>query len=248
MPGTVEFRNVSFAYPGAEAPVLDGISFTAVPGTTTAIIGSTGSGKSTLLNLLPRFLDPTSGDVLVGGRNIRSLPLRLLRESLSLVPQRAYLFSGTVAGNLRIGAPEASDDDLLRALRTAQADDFVNELPHGLDSPVSQGGTNLSGGQRQRLCIARALLRDAPVYLFDDSFSALDYATDARLREALTPLVRRSTVIVVAERVATITDAGLILVLDNGRLVAEGTHDQLLDSSPTYQEIASSQLALGGAL
>lgn len=246
--GTVEFRDVTFAYPGAEAPVLDGISFTAAPGTTTAIIGSTGSGKSTLINLLPRFLDATSGEVMIGGHNVRSLPLHFLRDSLSLVPQRAYLFSGTVAENLRIGAPEASDDDLLRVLRTAQAEDFVRELPHGLHTAVAQGGTNFSGGQRQRLCIARALLRDAPVYLFDDSLSALDYATDARLRQALAPLTRRSTVIIVAERIATILDAGLILVLDKGRLVAQGTHAELMSSSPVYQEIAASQLTLGGKL
>jgi ATP-binding cassette subfamily B protein len=246
--GTVEFRDVSFAYPGAEAPVLDGISFTAAPGTTTAIIGSTGSGKSTLLNLLPRFLEATSGEVMVGGHDVRSLPLHFLRDSLSLVPQRAYLFSGTVADNLRIGAPEASDDDLFRALRTAQAEDFVRDLPLGLHTAVTQGGTNFSGGQRQRLCIARALLRDAPVYLFDDSLSALDYTTDARLRQALAPLVRRSTVIIVAERIATILDAGLILVLDKGRLVAQGTHGELMNSSPVYQEIAASQLALGGQL
>lgn len=244
--GTVEFRDVTFAYPGAEAPVLDRISFTASPGTFTAIIGSTGSGKSTLLNLLPRFLDATSGEVLIGGHNVKSLPLHFLRNSLSLVPQRAYLFSGTVAENLRIAAPDAGDDDLFRALRTAQAEDFVRDLPHGLHAPVSQGGTNFSGGQRQRLCIARALLRDAPVYLFDDSLSALDHTTDARLREALTPLTRRSTVIIVAERIATILDAGLILVLDNGRLVAQGTHSELMRTSTVYQEIAASQLALGG--
>ncbi|MBT2597178.1 ABC transporter ATP-binding protein [Arthrobacter sp. ISL-72] len=244
--GTVEFRDVTFAYPGAEAPVLDRISFTASPGTTTAIIGSTGSGKSTLLNLLPRFLDATSGDIMIGGHNVRSLPLHFLRNSISLVPQRAYLFSGTVAENLRIAAPEASDDDLVRALRSAQAEDFVRALPQGLHSPVSQGGTNFSGGQRQRLCIARALLRDAPVYLFDDSLSALDYATDARLRQALAPLTRRSTVIIVAERIATILDAGLILVLDKGKLVAQGTHSELLRTSTVYREIAASQLALGG--
>jgi ATP-binding cassette subfamily B protein len=246
--GTVEFRDVTFAYPGAEAPVLDGISFTASPGTITAIIGSTGSGKSTLLNLLPRFLDATSGEVMIGGHNVRSLPLHFLRDSLSVVPQRAYLFAGTVAENLRIAAPGATDDDIFHALRTAQAEDFVRELPQGIDSPVGQGGTNLSGGQRQRLCIARALLRNAPVYLFDDSFSALDYATDARLRQALVPLTRGSTVIIVAERIATILDAGLILVLDQGRLVGRGTHAELMRTSPVYQEIAASQLALGGRL
>jgi ATP-binding cassette subfamily B protein len=244
----VEFRNVTFAYPGAEAPVLDRISFTASPGTVTAIIGSTGSGKTTLLNLLPRFLETTSGEVLIGGHDVKSLPVHFLRDSLSLVPQRAYLFSGTVAENLRIAAPEASDADLLRALRTAQAEDFVRDLPDGIHSPVSQGGTNFSGGQRQRLCIARALLRDAPVYVFDDSLSALDYATDARLRQALVPLTHRSTVIIVAERIATILDAGLILVLDQGRLVAQGTHAELMRTSTVYQEIAASQLALGGRL
>jgi ATP-binding cassette subfamily B protein len=247
-PGTVEFRNVSFAYPGAEAPVLDGISFTAVPGATTAIIGATGSGKSTLLSLLPRFLDPTGGEVLLGGRDVRSVPLEQLRNSLSLVPQHAHLFSGTVAENLRIAAPEASDAELMQALRTAQAEDFVQELPDGLHAAVRQGGTNFSGGQRQRLCIARALLRDAPVYLFDDSFSSLDYSTDARLRSALAPLIRRATVIVVAERVATILDAGLILVLSNGRVAAQGTHLELMDASSAYREIAASQLALGGML
>ena len=246
--GTVEFRDVTFAYPGAEAPVLHRISFTASPGTTTAIIGSTGSGKSTLLNLLPRFLDATSGDIMIGGHNVRSLPLHFLRNSISLVPQRAYLFSGTVAENLRIAAPDASDDDLVRALRSAQAEDFVRALPQGLHSPVSQGGTNFSGGQRQRLCIARALLRDAPVYLFDDSLSALDYATDARLRQSLAPLTRRSTVIIVAERIATILDASLILVLDKGKLVAQGTHSELMRTSTVYREIAASQLALGGRL
>ena len=246
--GTVEFRDVSFAYPGAEAPVLDRVSFTASPGTFTAIIGSTGSGKSTLLNLLPRFLDATSGEILIGGHNVKSLPLHFLRNSLSLVPQRAYLFTGTVAENLRIAAPDATDDELLRALRTAQAEDFVHDLPLGLHAPVSQGGTNFSGGQRQRLCIARALLRDAPVYLLDDSLSALDHATDARLRLALAPLTRRSTVIIVAERIATILDAGLILVLDKGRLVAQGTHADLMRTSTVYQEIAASQLALGGSV
>lgn len=241
---TVEFRNVTFAYPGAEAPVLDGVSFTAVPGTTTAIIGATGSGKTTLLNLLPRFLDATGGEISLGGRDVRALPLGFLRAHMSLVPQQSYLFSGTLAANLRFGSPAAGDEELWAVLRTAQAEDFVRALPDGLDSPVSQGGTNFSGGQRQRLCIARALLRAAPVYLFDDSFSALDYGTDARLREAIEPLLRSATVLIVAERVATIMDAGLILVLEDGRLVAQGTHKELMGSSPSYQEIAASQLVL----
>jgi ATP-binding cassette subfamily B protein len=242
--GTVEFRNVSFAYPGAEAPVLDSISFTAVPGTTTAIIGATGSGKSTLLNLLPRFLGATAGQITIGGREVRDLPLATLRSLVALVPQHSYLFSGTLADNLRMGSPEATDDELWDVLTAAQAAGFVRRLPQGLLSPVSQGGTNFSGGQRQRLCIARALLRRAPVYLFDDSFSALDYGTDDRLRKAMEPLLRAATVLVVAERVATIVDAGLILVLENGRLVAQGTHQELMDSAPSYQEIAASQLVL----
>ena len=242
--GTVEFRDVAFAYPGAEAPVLAGVSFTAVPGTTTAIVGATGSGKTTLLNLLPRFLDPTAGTISIGGRGTRSLPLASLRSLIAMVPQQSYLFSGTLAENLRMGGPDASDAELWRALETAQAADFVRDLDGGLDAPVRQGGTNFSGGQRQRLCIARALLRAAPVYVFDDSFSALDYGTDVRLRAALAPLLRSATVLVVAERVSTIVDAGLILVLEDGRLVAQGTHKELMATSPTYQEIAASQLVL----
>jgi len=242
--GTVEFRDVAFAYPGAEAPVLAGVSFTAVPGTTTAIVGATGSGKTTLLNLLPRFLDPTAGTISIGGRGTRSLPLASLRSLIAMVPQQSYLFSGTLAENLRMGGPDASDAELWRALETAQAADFVRDLDGGLDAPVRQGGTNFSGGQRQRLCIARALLRAAPVYVFDDSFSALDYGTDERLRAALAPLLRSATVLVVAERVSTIVDAGLILVLEDGRLVAQGTHKELMATSPTYQEIAASQLVL----
>lgn len=240
----VEFRSVSFAYPGAEAPVLDSISFRAAPGTTTAVIGATGSGKTTLLNLLPRFLAATDGQITIGGRDIRELPLATLRSLIALVPQQSYLFSGTVADNLRMGAPAASDEQLWDVLATAQAAGFVRRLPLGLESPVSQGGTNFSGGQRQRLCIARAVLRRAPIYLFDDSFSALDYGTDYRLRRALEPLLRSATILVVAERVATIVDAGLILVLENGRLVAQGTHLELMESSATYQEIAASQLVL----
>ena len=240
----VEFRDVSFAYPGAEAPVLDGVSFTAVPGTVTAVIGATGSGKTTLLNLLPRFLAATGGQISIGGCDIRGLSLDTLRNMIAVVPQHSYLFSGTLAENLRMAAPAATDEDLWRALGSAQAEEFVRMLPEGLDAPVSQGGTNFSGGQRQRLCIARALLREAPVYLFDDSFSALDYGTDYRLREAIGPLLRSATVLIVAERVATIVDAGLILVLEDGRLVAQGTHHQLMASSPSYREIAASQLVL----
>ncbi|MCU1533158.1 MAG: transporter ATP-binding protein [Arthrobacter sp.] len=241
---SVEFRGVAFAYPGAEAPVLEGVTFTAAPGTTTAIIGATGSGKTTLLNLLPRFLDTTAGEISIGGRPVRALPLAFLRSLIALVPQQSYLFSGTVAENLRMGAPAATEEELWQVLRTAQAEDFVRGLPRGLSSPVSQGGTNFSGGERQRLCIARALLRAAPVYLFDDSFSALDYGTDARLRQAMEPLLRSATVLIVAERVATIVDAGLILVLEDGRLIGQGTHKELMASSPSYQEIAASQLLL----
>jgi len=241
---TVEFRNVSFAYPGAEAPVLDGVSFTASSGTTTAIIGATGSGKTTLLNLLPRFLDATAGGISIGGRNVRALPLEALRDLIAMVPQQSYLFTGTVADNLRLGSPAADEPELWQALETAQAADFVRALPLGLEAPVSQGGTNFSGGERQRLCIARALLKKAPVYLFDDSFSALDYGTDVRLRAAIEPLLRSATVLIVAERVATIVDAGLILVLEDGRVVAQGTHSELMQSSPSYQEIADSQLVL----
>jgi ATP-binding cassette subfamily B protein len=240
----VAFRNVSFAYPGAEAPVLDGVSFTAAPGAVTAVIGATGSGKTTLLNLLPRFLEATGGEISIGGCDVRALPLAELRNLIAVVPQHSYLFSGTIAANLRMAAPAATDAELWQALDAAQAEEFVRTLPQGLESPVSQGGTNFSGGQRQRLCIARALLRKAPVYLFDDSFSALDYGTDYRLREAMAPLLRTATVLIVAERVATIVDAGLILVLEDGRLVAQGTHHQLMESSPSYREIAASQLVL----
>ncbi|WP_445156199.1 ABC transporter ATP-binding protein [Arthrobacter sp. Hor0625] len=243
-PAAVEFRGVSFAYPGAEAPVLSDISFTAAPGSTTAIVGATGSGKTTLLNLLPRFLDPTAGSITLGGQDIRSLPLGALRERMSLVPQHSYLFSGSVADNLRIGGPAATDAELWGALDTAQAEDFVRRLPGGLDAPVSQGGTNFSGGQRQRLCIARALLRQAPVYLFDDSFSALDYVTDRRLRAALDSLLAPATVLIVAERVSTIERADQILVLEDGLLAARGSHAELMESSRTYREIAASQLVL----
>ena len=242
----VEFHNVGFSYPGAEAPVLAGISFTAAPGTTTAILGSTGSGKSTLLNLVPRFLDSTSGRISLDGTDIKDLPLAGLRRSMSIVPQHSHLFSGTIAANLRVAAPEATDSELWAALETAQTMRFMRDLPHGLETRVGQGGTSLSGGQRQRLCIARALLRKAPLYLFDDSFSALDYATDVRLREALQSNLSTATVIVVAERISAVEAADLVLVLDGGHLVAQGTHLELLAGSATYREIAESQLALDG--
>ena len=241
---TVEFRNVTFAYPGAETPVLAGISFTARPGSITAIIGSTGSGKSTLLNLLPRFVDAVDGVITLGGRDVRTFGLNDLRQRMAVVPQHAYLFSGTVAGNLRMAAPDATEEELWRALRRAQADEFVRKLPNGLNAAIGQGGTGLSGGQRQRLCIARAILRKAQLFLLDDSFSALDYATEASVRHALAPVLETATTLVVAERIASIMDAGQILVLDGGRLVAQGTHAELLKTSRTYREIAESQLEL----
>jgi ATP-binding cassette subfamily B protein len=241
---TVEFRDVVFAYPGAETPVLAGISFTAHAGSTTAIVGSTGSGKSTLLNLLPRFLDAVGGEIGLDGRNIRTFGLDDLRGRMAVVPQQAYLFAGTVAGNLRMAAPAATDGDLWEALRRAQAEDFVRNLPNGLNAAVGQGGAGLSGGQRQRLCIARAILRKAQVFLFDDSFSALDYATEARVRRALVPVLEAATVIIVAERIASIMDAEQILVLNDGRLEGQGTHAELLRTSRTYREMAESQLAL----
>jgi ATP-binding cassette subfamily B multidrug efflux pump len=244
--GVVQFSRVGFSHPGAEAPVLGEISFTAVPGTTTAIVGSTGSGKSTLLNLIPRFLDSTAGTISLDGADIKDLPLDTLRGAMSIVPQHSHLFTGTIADNLRMAAPDATDAELWEALEAAQTMRFMRELPLGLATPVGQGGTNLSGGQRQRLCITRALLRKSPLYLFDDSFSALDYDTDTRLRQVLAARLSAATVIVVAERISAVENADLILVLDNGHLVAQGTHPELLESSSTYREIADSQLALDG--
>jgi ATP-binding cassette, subfamily B, multidrug efflux pump len=240
--GTVEMRGATFQYPGADEPVLCDISFLARAGQTTAIIGSTGSGKTTLLSLVPRLFDATGGSVLVDGVDVRDLAPELLHSRIGLVPQKAYLFSGTIASNLRYGREDATDDDLWESLRIAQADDFVRALPEGLEAPVAQGGTNFSGGQRQRLAIARAVVRRPEIYVFDDSFSALDLATDARLRAALRPTTRESTVIVVAQRVSSIVDADQILVLDGGSLVGVGTHDELLESCPTYAEIVQSQL------
>lgn len=241
-PGTVEFRNVTFAYPGAEEPVLDSVSFTAKPGTTTAIIGSTGAGKSTLLSLVPRLYDATSGQVLVGGVDVRDLDLDTLWSVMGIVPQRPYLFTGTIGSTLRYGKANATDEELWAALAVAQAKDFVEQMPQGLETPVAQGGTTVSGGQRQRLSIARALVRSPHVLLFDDSFSALDTATDSRLRAALKKAVADATVIVVAQRVSSIMDADQILVIEHGRIIDRGTHAQLLASSETYQEIVSTQL------
>ncbi|MEU2256151.1 ABC transporter ATP-binding protein [Nocardia xishanensis] len=243
-PASVDFQFCEFAFPGAEKPVLRAIRFQVEPGTTTAIVGSTGSGKTTLLNLIPRLIDVTDGAVRVGGTDVRHLDLEVLREQIGLVPQKAYLFSGTVASNLRYGNPDATDEELWRCLEIAQAADFVREMPQGLETPVAQGGTTVSGGQRQRLAIARALVRKPRVYLFDDSFSALDVATDARLREALKPETKNASVIIVAQRIATIRDADQIVVLEDGVMAGIGTHEQLLRDCPEYQEIVASQLSV----
>ncbi|KQX61684.1 ABC transporter ATP-binding protein [Angustibacter sp. Root456] len=241
-PASVELRDAGFTYPGADSPVLEGISFTAQPGQVTAVIGSTGSGKTTLLGLVARLIDPTVGSVRIADVDVRDLDPELLWHRIGLVPQRPYLFSGTVASNLRYGNPDASDDELWAALDVAQASDFVREAG-GLEAPIAQGGTNVSGGQRQRLCIARALVVRPDVYLFDDAFSALDLATDARLRRALQPITGEATVIVVAQRVSTIIDADQVVVLDSGRVVGIGRHDELLETCPTYAEIVESQAA-----
>jgi ATP-binding cassette subfamily B multidrug efflux pump len=234
------FRRVDFHYPGAEAAVLHDVSFEARPGRTTAVIGSTGAGKTTLVGLVPRLFDVSDGTVEVGGVDVRELELDDLWDRIGLVPQKPYLFSGTVASNLRYGNPEASDDELWEALRISQGEDFVRAMG-GLDSPIAQGGTNVSGGQRQRLAIARAVVTRPDIYLFDDSFSALDLSTDARLRRALRPVTAASTVVIVAQRVSTIVDADHIVVLDDGRVVGQGTHDELLATCETYQEIVESQ-------
>jgi ATP-binding cassette, subfamily B, multidrug efflux pump len=241
-PGRLELRHVEFRYPGAEAPVLHDISLVALPGQTTAIIGGTGSGKTTLVNLIPRLIDVTGGSLLVGGVDVRELDPAVLSDAVGLIPQKPYLFSGTVATNLRYGNQRATDEDLWKALDIAQARDFVERMPDGLNSRIAQGGTNVSGGQRQRLAIARALVHRPEIYLFDDSFSALDYATDARLRAALATEVTGATMIIVAQRVSTIRHADQILVLDAGRVVASGTHDELMLTSETYREIVLSQL------
>jgi ATP-binding cassette, subfamily B, multidrug efflux pump len=241
--GQVVFDDVSFRYPGAALPVIDGITFTAERGRTTAIIGSTGAGKTTLLSLVPRLVDVTSGAVLVDGVDVRSLDPDLLWSRLGYVPQRSYLFSGTVASTLRHGNPDADDDQLWAALDVAEARDFVEKLSGGLDAPVAQGGTNLSGGQRQRLAIARAVVRRPEIYLFDDAFSALDPGTDARLRTKLRTITHDSAVLVVAQRVSTILDADRIIVLDAGKIVGDGTHDELVRSCPPYAEIVQSQLS-----
>jgi ATP-binding cassette subfamily B multidrug efflux pump len=241
--GVVEFRGVEFRYPGAQEPVLRDISFRAEPGQTTAIVGSTGSGKSTLINLIPRFYDATSGAVLVDGVDIRTMDREDLWAQIGVVPQKAFLFGGTVSSNLRFGKADATDNELWRALEVAQGRDFVSEMDGGLEAAITQGGSNVSGGQRQRLAIARAVVKDAQIYVFDDSFSALDFATDARLRAALERELGGATVIIVAQRVGTILNADRIIVMDAGRIVGSGTHRQLLETNETYREIVYSQLS-----
>ena len=241
--GVVEFRNVEFRYPGAEHPILTDISFTAKPGEVTAIVGSTGSGKTTLLNLIPRFIDVTQGAVLLDGVDVREQSLEAIWHEIGLVPQRAFLFGGTIASNLRYGNPNASDEDLWHALEIAQAKGFVEELGEKLEAPVAQGGTNFSGGQRQRLSIARALVKRSHLYLLDDSFSALDYTTDAKLREALEADAKDAAIIIVAQRISTILNAQQIIVLENGKIAGIGSHHELMKSCQVYQEIVLSQLS-----
>ena len=242
---TLRFSGVEFSYPGASEPVLQDITFAAQPGQTTAIIGSTGAGKSTLLGLVPRLFDVTGGEVSVDGVDVRQLDPDLLWSKIGLVPQQGYLFSGTVASNLRYGRPDATEAEMWAALETAQARDFVEDMPDGLEAPIAQGGTNVSGGQRQRLAIARALISNPEIYLFDDSFSALDLATDVRLRHALRSITREATVIVVAQRVSTVVDADQIIVLEDGVVVGLGRHEELLTGCETYQQIVESQLGPG---
>ena len=240
--GQVEFKNVGFSYHGAQEPAICGISFTAKPGQVTAIIGSTGSGKSTLVKLIPRFYDTCEGQVLVDGVDVKDYPQDVLRQIIGFVPQRVSLVSGTIAGNIRYGKEDATDEEIKAALRTAQAEEFVSGLEEGIEAPVAQDGTNFSGGQKQRLSIARALVRKPEVYIFDDSFSALDFKTDAKLRQALAEETTNATVIIVAQRVSTVMNADNIIVLDEGKVAGQGRHKELLNSCGTYREIVSSQL------
>jgi ATP-binding cassette subfamily B protein len=241
--GYVEFRDVTFSYPGAEEPALSHISFTASPGEMTAIIGGTGSGKSTLISLIPRFYDVDSGEVLVDGKDIRQITQKCLREKVGFVPQTPILFSGSITDNIRYGKNDATDEEIKHAAEIAQASEFINSLDDGYQAPISQGGTNLSGGQKQRLSIARALVRKPSIYILDDSFSALDFKTDARLRAALKKETSNSTMIVVAQRVSTVMDADRIIVLDEGRIAGTGTHKELMENCEIYREIVYSQLS-----
>ena len=243
--GVVEFKNVSFGYEGAEEYAISNISFKANPGEITAIIGGTGSGKSSILNMIPRFYDAAEGEILVDGVNVRDLNQHVLRSKIGYVPQKAVLFTGTILDNIRYGKEDATEDEVLHALDVAQATDFVSKMKEGIHSPIAQGGTNVSGGQKQRLSIARAIVRKPEIYLFDDSFSALDFKTDAQLRAALKSETKDSTVIIVAQRVSTVMDANRILVMDEGRVVGCGTHEELLKTNEIYQQIVESQLKTG---
>jgi len=240
--GVIYFKDVSFAYPDANVPCIEHISFKTKPGTTTAIVGSTGSGKSSIINLIPRFYDATMGDIFVDGINIKEIPLRILRDKIGLVPQTAVLFKGTIKENILFGNNSANDDDINNALTVAQTEHFISQLPDGLNSYVAQGGKNFSGGQKQRLCIARALVKKPEIYVFDDSFSALDFKTDAKLRSALRTYTKDSSIIVVAQRVSSILEADNIIVLNEGKCVAQGTHNELLKSCKIYRDIVKSQL------
>ena len=241
--GELAFHDVSFTYPGGESPALSHISFTARPGETTAIIGSTGSGKSTLLNLIPRFYDASEGSITLDGQDIRSISQHDLRQQLGYVPQKGILFSGDIESNLKFGGKHISDDAMVSAARIAQADDFISQKAEGYHAPIAQGGSNVSGGQKQRLSIARAIAASPKIYLFDDSFSALDYKTDAALRQALAKAAADATIVIVAQRISTVMKAQQILVLDEGRIVGRGTHEELLKNCPTYLDIAKSQLS-----
>jgi ATP-binding cassette, subfamily B, multidrug efflux pump len=241
--GLVEFKDVTFSYPGAEMPAIENISFKMKPGEVTAIIGGTGSGKSTLINLIPRFYDADSGTVLVDGVDVREMTQERLREKIGFVPQQAVLFTGTISENIRYGKENATEDEVKHAADIAQATDFISAMDEGFDAKIAQGGTNVSGGQKQRLSIARALVRQPEIYIFDDSFSALDFKTDAKLRSALKQETVDSTLLIVAQRVSTIMDADQIIVLDNGRISGIGKHKELLDKSPVYREIVMSQLS-----
>lgn len=241
--GIVEFKNVSFKYPGANEEIISNISFRAIPGETTAFIGSTGSGKSTLINLIPRFYDVTKGEILIDGVNIKNVSQHELREKIGFIPQKCLLFSGTVESNLKYGGEYISDEDIEKASEIAQAIEFINNKEERFKTEISQGGSNVSGGQKQRLAIARALAKKAEIFIFDDSFSALDFKTDARLRSAINKELRNSTVLIVAQRISTIMNANQIIVLDEGKVVGKGTHKELMKNCEVYQQIALSQLS-----